>query len=89
MKDLYIDAGEKIPPNAPKPRGKSVQVNFFFDYDHAGDRETWRSQTGVILYFNLAPIIWYSKRQNTVERLTFGVEFVALQIAEDLIFSLI
>ena len=28
MKDLYVDNGEKIPPNDPKPRGKPVQVNF-------------------------------------------------------------
>ena len=28
MKDLYVDAGEEIPPNSPKPRGKPVQVNF-------------------------------------------------------------
>ena len=40
MKDWYVDAEEEIPPNAPKPRGKPVQVNCFFDSDHAGDRAT-------------------------------------------------
>ena len=40
MKDMYVDAGEEIPPNAPKPRGKPVQVNCFVDYDHAGDIST-------------------------------------------------
>ena len=39
MKALYIDAGGEIPQNAPNPRGKPVQVNFFVDSDHAGDRE--------------------------------------------------
>ena len=88
MKDLYVDAGEEIPPNAPKPRGKPAQVNCFVDYDHAGDISTRQSQTGNILYFNSAPIIWYSKRQNTAESSTFGAEFLELQIETDLIVSL-
>ncbi len=33
-------------------------------------------------------MIWYSKRQNTVESSTFGSEFVAMQIATDLVVSL-
>jgi hypothetical protein len=34
---------------------------------------------------NRAPILWFSKRQNTVETSTFGSEFVALRIATELI----
>ena len=63
--------------------------NFFFNYDHAEDRLTWISQTGIILYCNSAPTIWYSKRQIMIESSTAGAEFVALQIAADLIVSLI
>ena len=37
----------------------------------------------------MAPIIWYSKRQNTVESSTFGSEYVALKIAVELIESLV
>jgi hypothetical protein len=88
MKDIYPDAEEDLPPNAPEPRGNSIQVNCFVDSDHAGDRVTRRSQTGIILYCNSAPIVWYSKRQNTVESSTFGSEFVALRIASELIISL-
>ena len=58
------------------------------DSDHAGDRITRRSHTGIILYVNKAPISWFSKRQNTVESSTFGSEFVALQIATEKIISL-
>ena len=47
-----------------------------------------RLQTGIILYCNSAPIIWYSKRQATVETSTFGSEFVALSVAAELIISL-
>ena len=88
MKDMYPDAQEDMPPNAPEPRGNYLQVNCFVDSDHAGDRITRRSQTGIILYCNSAPIVWYSKRQNTVESSTFGSEFVALRIASELIISL-
>ena len=67
MTDLCVDDGEEILPNSPKPKVKPVQVHFFVDSDHAGDRATQRSQTGIILYSNSAPIIWYSWRKNTVQ----------------------
>ena len=63
-------------------------MNCFVDSDHAGERTTRRSQSGILIYCNSAPIIWFSKRQNTVESSTFGSEFVALRIATDLIVSL-
>ena len=88
MKEVYVDAKEELPSNAPEPRGNSVQINCFVDSDHAGDKITRRSQTGVLIYCNSAPIIWYSKRQTTVESSTFGAEFVALRIASELIISL-
>ena len=87
MKEIYVDACEDLPTNAPIPRGKSVQLNCFVDADHGGDRVTWRSQTGLVLFGNSAPLLWYSKRQNTVESLTFESEFVALRIATELITS--
>lgn len=36
----------------------------------------------------MAPISWFSKKQNTVESSTFSSEFVALRIATELIISL-
>ena len=36
-------------------------------------------------YVNHAPILWYSKRQNTVETSTFGSEFVAAGIAVEIV----
>ena len=69
----------------PEPRGHAVQINCFVDADHAGDVVSRRSHTGIIIYVNRAPVIWYSKRQNTVETSTFGSEFIALRIATELI----
>ena len=57
MEDLYVDTGEKIPPNAPKPREKPVQVNCFVNSYHAVDITTRKSQTGIILYCNSVPNI--------------------------------
>jgi len=57
----YEGAREAIPPNKPKPRGKVVTMSAFVDADHAGDRLTRRSQTGIIIFVNRAPIVWYSK----------------------------
>ena len=82
--DFYRGAKEPIPGDAPEPRGNVVSTHCFVDADHAGNRVTRRSQTGILLFLNRAPIIWYSKRQNTVETSTFGSEFVALRIAVEL-----
>jgi hypothetical protein len=86
--DFYGDVSEAIPPNAPAPRGNPVQMTAFVDANHAGNQVTRRSHTGILLYVNQAPIIWYSKAQATVETSTFGAEFVALRIATELIESL-
>ena len=45
---------------------------------------TRRSQSGILIFCNCAPIIWYSKRQNTVETSTFGSEFQAIKNAVEL-----
>ena len=49
---------------------------------------TRRLQTGILIFLNCAPIIWYSKRQNTVEMSTFGNEFIAMKTAVEQIESL-
>ncbi len=78
--EFYKDAKEHLPSNAPSPRGHAVQVNAFIDSDHAGNRINGRSHTGILIYLNCAPVIWYSKGQSTVEPSTFGSEYVALCI---------
>jgi hypothetical protein len=86
--DFYRGAKETIPGDAPEPRGNVVSTHCFVDADHAGNRVTRRSQTGILLFVNRAPILWYSKRQNTVETSTFGSEFVAMRISVELVEAL-
>ena len=40
MTGWYPEAKEVIPPNAPKPLGKGVQMTCYMDADHAGDKLT-------------------------------------------------
>ena len=42
----------------------------------------------MLIYVNKAPIIWYSKRQNTVETSTYGSEMVAMRLAVEMIKAL-
>ena len=85
MKKLYVDAEEHLPHNMPKPLGKGIDINVFVDADHAGNKITRRSHTGIVIYCNCSPILWFSKRQNTVETSTFSSEIIALKIAVELV----
>ena len=78
------EAQEAIPVIMAEHKGNSVNVTVFVDADHAGNRATCCSFTGILIYVNRVPIIWYSKKQNTVESSTFGSEFVALRIATEI-----
>jgi hypothetical protein len=86
--DFYREAKEPIPGDAPEPRGNLVSTHCFVDAVHAGNRVTRRSQTGILIFINMAAAIWYSKGQTTVETSTFGSEFVAMRIAVELVEAL-
>ena len=60
---------------------KYLQINYYVDADHAGDKVTRHSHSGMLIYFNMLLTSWYSKRQNTVESLTLGSEYIATRIA--------
>lgn len=75
----YRDAKEILPHNMPPPRGCSVTITGYVDASHAANKVTRRSHTGYLIFLNRAPILWYSKRQNTVESSTFSSEFIALR----------
>jgi hypothetical protein len=86
--DFYKYAIDPIPPKMPAPRGRAMTVHCFVDSDHAGDKVTRRSQTGILIFCNRAPIIAYSKRQNSVECSTYGSELCAMRQAIELVKSL-
>ena len=86
--DFYLNAKEAIPPNMPEVRGRDVNITCFVDANHAGNVQNRKSQTGLLIFVNKAPVHWYSKRQNTVEASTFGAEFCAMRCAVEMIEAL-
>ena len=60
--EFYGDVEEDIPPNAPKPLGKEVELRMFVDSDHAEDKATRRSRTGFMIYVNMSLVNWLSKK---------------------------
>ena len=83
--EFYGDVEEAIPPNAPRPLGKPVELQCYVDAYHAGDKVTCRSRSGILIYINSAPIVWFTKKQNTVKTSSFGSKFVALKIATEML----
>jgi hypothetical protein len=77
----FPDSAKAIPTNAPECRGDPIDMTCYVDADHAGCRATRRSHTGIPIFIHKAPILSYSKRQNTVEASTFGSEFIAMKTA--------
>ena len=75
-----------MPSIMPTARGRVMSTHCFVDSDHVGDKVTRRSQTGILIFCNTAPIMAYSKRQNSVvEESTYGSELVAMRQAIDLV----
>jgi hypothetical protein len=87
-KEFYGDVAEELPPRMPEPKGNAVDITCFVDANHAGNVVTRRSHTGILIFVQNAPILWFSKQQNTVESSSFGSEFVALRIAKEMIVAL-
>jgi hypothetical protein len=87
-KPFYGAVKEELPLDMPTPLGMPVMISCFVDANHAGNTVTRRSQTGIIIFIQNAPILWHSKKQNTVEASTFGSELVAMRVARDLIVAL-
>ena len=83
--EMYPDACEDIPKNMPIARGKPATLTTYVDADHARDKVTCRSVTGVLMLINNTPLQWVSKRQGTVETSTYGSELIAARTAIDMI----
>ena len=83
--EFYPDAEEIIPKDSLEPLGAPSTVTCYVDADHARDKVTCRSVTGILLCVQNTPMIWYTKRQKTVETSTYGSELVAARIAVELV----
>lgn len=86
--EFYPDAEEDIPYDMLEPMGKEARITVYVDADHARDKVTRRSVTGIILLLNNTPLVWISKRQKTVEASTYGSELIASRVAIELIMEM-
>ena len=78
--EFYGDVKEALPPDMPEPLGKEVDLIMNVDSDHAGDKATRRSRSGLLIFMNMACIDWLSQKQPTIETSVFGAEFVAMKL---------
>jgi hypothetical protein len=72
---------EEMDPRFPEALLDELDINLFCDADHAHDKVTGRSITGILGLVGSTPTIWSSKRQASVQTSTFGAEFTALKKA--------
>ena len=62
---------------------KYVVIKYYLYDSPRGNMLNRRLHSGIITYVNNTPIIWYSKRHNTVEASSFGSESFAIRIVTD------
>ena len=86
--DFYRNAKNAILGDTPPPRRNCVSTHCFEDVDLSGNTFTRRSQIGILIFVNRTPIIWHSKRKNTVEASTYGSDIVAMKNVLELIEAL-
>jgi hypothetical protein len=58
-----------------------MDINIFVDANHAHEKMTGRSMTGLFCFVGSTPVLWKSQRQASVQTSTFGAEFTALKKA--------
>ncbi len=77
FKRLYLDAYKELDPQQPEPFGNPLLTGVFFDSDHAHDKVTNRSCTGLVVYVGSTPVMWSSKRQGSIASSSYEAEFLA------------
>ena len=83
LQDSYPDACEEIDAKIPEPLVDEMEVTVFVDSDHAHDKVTRRSITGILIFVGRTPVFCSSKRQGAVETSTYGAEFCAMRTATE------
>jgi hypothetical protein len=83
-RSAYGEMTELAPLDAPEPLGKHVTLTHYVDANLMHGVVIGRSVTGILHLANKTPIHWYSKKQATVDKATYGSEFVAARICVEL-----
>ena len=86
--EFYEDTEEDIPYDMPQSSGSMVKLTAIVDADHARDKVTRRSVSGILILANNTPIVWMSKRQKTVEMSTYGSELITARLGVEELLAL-
>ena len=81
FKNNYPDATEEIDSKIPAPMIDELEITAFVDSDHAHDKKTRRSITGLLILVGRTPVYFMSKRQGAIATSTYGAEFCAMRTA--------
>jgi hypothetical protein len=60
-KEFYGDVQVELPPKMPKPQKQRVTISVFVDANNTGNKVMRCLHTVIIIYFQNALILWYSK----------------------------
>ena len=88
LKSLYPDSEEILDPASPEPLFDELKITAFVDSDHAHDKLTRRSITGLIIFVGRTPVFYLAKRQGAIETSTYGAEFMAMKTAVEEVTSI-
>ena len=74
----YPNVQEELDPMMPVAFALELETSIFFDADHAHDKKTRRSISGIIQFVGCTPVLWSSRRQGCIATSMYCAEFVAM-----------
>ena len=85
--ECYFDAQKLLSDKAKTPnlKGRPIYITVYKNVDHTHDILTQQLVTNILLFVNNTSVKAISKRQKTVETLTYGSKLVASKQAVKLI----
>ena len=84
----YPDTKEEIASHFPRVFGPVLDISILVDSNHAHNNATRKSITGLLAYVGSTPVLWLSKRQDSIASSTYAAEFSALRTATEEAISL-
>ena len=87
LAEHYPDAKEEIDDKVPEPLLDELKITAYVDSDHAHDKVSRRSMTGLIIFVGRTPVFYMAKRQGAIETSTYGAEFIAMKTAVEEVIS--
>ena len=88
FKEEYPKAIDGIDNYLPPPLVDKLAITVFVDSDHAHDKLTRQSITGLIMIVGRTAVFYYSKLQGAVQTSTYSTEFIAMRHAVEEVVAL-